>query len=90
MVHPAIITGLASSFLTAWLSDSLPKPGLPWSENEKRLRNMVLGLLVGYGVAHIAMLMAGGEVKAKEFIEPEIAGRKEGRLVLKEKGYIVA
>ncbi|MCS7365231.1 MAG: hypothetical protein NDF54_07345 [archaeon GB-1867-035] len=58
-IHPAIITGVATAVLTSWLSDQLPRPGLPATEIERRLRNIVLSMITGFGVAYIAMAVTG-------------------------------
>jgi len=62
MSSAAVITGVLVPTLTAWLSDQLPRKGLPLEENERRLRNIVLSTLVGFGVAYITMQLKG-EVK---------------------------
>lgn len=58
-IHPAIVTGVTTAVLTSWLSDQLPRPGLPASEIERRLRNIVLSMITAFGVAYIAMAVMG-------------------------------
>jgi len=58
MVSAAVITGFTVPILTSWLSDQLPRPGLEARENERRLRNIVLSIMVGFGAAYLAMEFA--------------------------------
>jgi len=48
-----LVTGVVVPSLTSWLSDQLPRPGLPAAENERRIRNIVLSMIVGFGVYYI-------------------------------------
>ena len=59
MVNATIATGVIVPVLTSWLSDQLPRPGLPLSENERRLRNIVLSIITGFGVAYLTMGIIG-------------------------------
>ena len=59
-VSPELVTGCVVPILTHWLSDQLPRPGLPASENERRIRNIVLAIMVGFGVAYIARELTKG------------------------------
>ena len=58
MVSPTVITGVASAILTSWLADQLPRPGLPASEIERRLRNIVLSIITAFGVAYLTMAIS--------------------------------
>jgi len=49
-----IVSGIVIPTLTSWLSDQLPRPGLGIAENERRIRNIVLASIVGFGVYYIA------------------------------------
>lgn len=60
MVTPATMVGFITPVITAWLSDSLPRSGLPLEENERRLRNIALSVIAGFGVAAIVDQLAGG------------------------------
>lgn len=59
MVAPELVTGVTVPVLTSWLADQLPRPGLPLSENERRIRNIVLAMIVGFGVGYIAKELTG-------------------------------
>ena len=60
MVTPATMVGFITPVVTAWLSDSLPRKGLSTEENERRIRNIALSIIAGFGVAAIANQLAGG------------------------------
>jgi len=79
MVSPTLVTGVVVPVITSWLSDQLPRPGLPASENERRIRNIVLATIVGFGVGAIVRQITGAEVMAKP--KKEIFTSEE-RLVL--------
>ena len=75
MVTPATVVGFITPVITAWLSDSLPRKGLPLSENEKRLRNIVLSVIAGFGVAAIVNQLVGGggtELRVPKETKPEL------------------
>ncbi|MEM2262354.1 MAG: hypothetical protein QXK24_07875 [Ignisphaera sp.] len=48
-----IVVGIVIPTLTAWLSDQLPRPGLPTAEIERRVRNIALACLTAFGVYYI-------------------------------------
>jgi len=48
-----IVSGIIIPTLTSWLSDQLPRPGLGVAENERRVRNIILASIVGFGVYYI-------------------------------------
>lgn len=75
MVTPATVVGFITPVITAWLSDSLPRKGLPLEENEKRLRNIVLSIIAGFGVAAIVNQLVGGggtELRVPKETKPEL------------------
>lgn len=53
-----IAMGVVIPTLTSWLSDQLPRPGLGSAENERRIRNIVLACMVGFGVYYIVEKLA--------------------------------
>jgi len=57
MVHISIplITGFTVPVLTAWLAGQLPKKGEPWPETEKKIRNIALSIMVGFGASYLVM-----------------------------------
>jgi len=75
MVTPATVVGFITPVITAWLSDSLPRKGLPLEENERRVRNIVLSVIAGFGVAAIVNQLVGGggtELRVPKETKPEL------------------
>jgi len=77
MVTAATMVGFITPVITAWLSEGLPKRGLPLEENERRLRNIVLSVIAGFGVAAIVDQLVGGGGTP-----PESPEKEESRLAM--------
>lgn len=80
MVTPATVMGFITPAVSAWLSDQLPKSGLSKEENERRLRNLAIAVIAGFGLAAIVNqvmgVQAGGEqmkLSIQQPIETEIS-----------------
>ena len=54
-----LATGVVVPTLTSWLSDQLPGRGLSLEENERRTKNIVLSILVGFGVGYVVQQVLG-------------------------------
>jgi len=74
MVTAATMVGFITPVITAWLSEGLPRRGLPLEENERRLRNIVLSIIAGFGVAAIVEQLVGGGGTPPESPEEKKAG----------------
>lgn len=57
-----VVSGVVIPVLTAWLSDQLPRSGMPPAEIERRVRNIALACLVAFGVYYIAEKIIGKPV----------------------------
>jgi len=66
MVNPAVITGVLSPFVGAWIMGQLPKKGEPISEVDRKLRNIIGSMLIGFGLGYLItelMQQQGGTTK---------------------------
>jgi uncharacterized membrane protein len=54
-----IVTGVVVPTLTSWLSDQLPSRSVSAQENERRTKNIVLAIMVGFGVGYLAQNLLG-------------------------------
>lgn len=68
-----VLMSLGSVVLTAWLTDQLPRKGLPTDEIEKRLKNITIALLAVLGINYIVeRVTPSTSVMVERQTEPEI------------------
>ena len=61
-----LVSGAVGTLVEAWLTDDIPRPGLPTSENLERLKHIIIGILCGFAVGYMFYLAGVQEaLKAK-------------------------
>lgn len=53
MVNPAVVTGVLSPFVGAWIMGQLPKKGDSPAEIDRKLRNIIGSMLIGFGLGYL-------------------------------------
>jgi len=49
----AVIGAVVAATVEAWLTEDIPRPGLPPEENMKRIKNLVISVLSGYAFGYM-------------------------------------
>jgi len=52
-INPAVITGLLSPFVGAWIMGQLPRKGEPMEVWDRKLRNIIGSMLIGFGLGYL-------------------------------------
>ena len=52
-INPAVITGTLSPFVAAWIMGQLPRKGEPMEEIDRKLRNIIGSMLIGFGLGYL-------------------------------------
>lgn len=65
MVNPAVVTGILSPFLGAWIMGQLPKKGDSPGEIDRKLRNIIGSMLIGFGLGYLVTELTSKKEKTE-------------------------
>jgi len=70
MVNPAVITGTLSPFVAAWIMGQLPRKGEPMEVIDRKLRNIIGSMLIGFGLGYLVTEIIGKAEQAQVASKP--------------------